>query len=138
MSVEGQSGNEQFGEVALGIDAAEAWLRFLSHEERVDVGTAAEQQGVDTFQRLQNGCFVGERRDDEWRTASTDYLFIISLSELACLLAVVSGNTDNWPPVSSGETLVKGGQSGVKVKTDHLFLFLYEVYGNIALKTLFK
>ena len=95
LAVEGQTGDEQFGQVAFGIDAVKKGRRFLATVERIDVGTAAEQQSVDMVECGHQRATVGKRRNHQRCAACGLHLFVIPLGQLAALGVVVGSDTDD-------------------------------------------
>ena len=95
LAVVGQTGDEQFGQVALGVDAAEGRLRLLALIERVDVGTAAEQEGIDAVECGKEHLAVAVGRYDERCAASLQHLLVVAFGQFGVLFAVVGGDADD-------------------------------------------
>ena len=69
LTVIGQTRDEQFGEVALGIDSAKQRGGLLTSPVGVVVATATQDEGINARQRVQDGILIGNRGNDQGYTA---------------------------------------------------------------------
>ena len=90
-----QSCDKEFGQVALLIDIAQEGMGFLACIVGVVVATATEHESIDMFQSVDDDVGISQGRNDNGYTASSQYGFIISLSQFTSEVAIIPRNTDN-------------------------------------------
>ena len=87
LTVVSQPCDEQFGQVALLVDAVQLRGWLVSGPERVQVGTAAEQQSVQLVKRVGENMAVGHRWNDDGHAPGLYHRIIITFAQ--CRFAVV-------------------------------------------------
>ena len=81
LTVEGQTGDEQFGEVALTVDAVEQGRGFFACPEGIDIAATTEQESVDAAQAVDDDIGIGDGGDDEGHTACGDNAVVIAATQ---------------------------------------------------------
>ena len=120
LAVVGHTGHEQFGQVALTIDATQARQRFLTTIEGVDIGSTTEQQGINAVERISQHRLISHRRDNHRHATSSHYLFIVALTQFTGQFAIVACNTNNRPMLRHRKILMSLGQYSIQIKMPHL------------------
>ena len=98
-----QLGDEEFGEVALGIDGAQLRPGLFARIVRVVVGTPAEDQCVEALQGVDDDLRIAQWRNDDGDAASTHDRLVVALSELTCQFAIVARDANDWFAGSFGK-----------------------------------
>ena len=119
LTVGGQTGEQQFGQVALGVDAAQAGLRLLALEERVQVGAAGEQQAVNAVEGAQQHRRIGTGGDEQGRAAGGDDLLVVALGHFRRQLAIVGADADDGTAAAGPKAVIEAGALSCKVELVH-------------------
>ena len=72
LTVIGQTGDEQFRQVALLVDGMQSRDRLLTGVERVDVTPSAEDECIQVVERVHEHGLVGHGGDDDGYSAGSD------------------------------------------------------------------
>ena len=95
LAVVGQLGDEEFGEVALGIDGTQLRPRFFASIVRVVVCTSAEDDSVEVFQGVDDDIRIAQRRNDNGCAASTHDGLIVAFCQFAGQFAIIARNAND-------------------------------------------
>ena len=81
LAVESQSGNHQFGSITFLIDVVKTGRRLFAHPQRIMVAATRQNQSIKMLQGIDDDLSIGNRRNNDWRTASRYYLLIITVAK---------------------------------------------------------
>ena len=80
LTVIGQTGDQQLGEVALLVDAMEQRRGLLASPEGVDVAATAEDQAIDAVEGVEDDMLVGHRGYHKGYAACRHHGFVVALT----------------------------------------------------------
>ena len=103
LTVVGQTGDEQLGQVALFVDAMEQGRGLFTSPEGVDVATAAEDETVDAVEGVDDDVGRVNRGYHEGYTTGGYHRLIVALAEFTGEVFVVARDADDGLPVGFGE-----------------------------------
>ena len=81
LTVECQSGQHQFGQVALGIDVVQVRRRLFAGPERIDVAASCKEKSVKMGKRVHENILVGYRRYEDRDAARSGNLLIVDIPQ---------------------------------------------------------
>ena len=81
LAVESQSGNHQFGSITFLIDVVKTGRRLFAHPQRIMVAATRQNQSIKMLQGIDDDLSIGNRRNNDRRTASRYYLLIITVAK---------------------------------------------------------
>ena len=73
LTIVGQLGDEQLGQVALLIDGSQQWTGLFASIVRVVVGTTAEDEAVEVFQGVDDDTGIAQGRNDDGYATSAQH-----------------------------------------------------------------
>ena len=95
LTVESQSGNHQFGSITFLIDIVKTGRRLFAHPQRIMVAATRQNQSVEMLQGIDDDLSIGNRRNNDRRTASRYYLLIITITKRSIDTFVI-GSKSNY------------------------------------------
>ena len=95
LAVVSQLRHEQFGIVTLSVDAMKQGGGFFTGPQGVEVAAAAEDEAVDTAQRVDDHMTVCLRGDDDGHTACLYHRVVIATAQLARQVFIIARDADN-------------------------------------------
>ncbi len=90
LPVVGQTGDQQFGKVALAVDGVQLWRGFLAAIEGVEVASAAQEQSVYAAESIDYRIGIGQRGYDDRHTSGLEHGLIVGLGEPVFTLDIVA------------------------------------------------
>ena len=102
LTVIGQTRDEQFGEVALGIDSAKQRGGLLTSPVGVVVATATQDEGINARQRVQDDILIGNGGNDQGYTACGHHGFVVALGQFTRQFSVIARDADDGFHVALG------------------------------------
>ena len=127
LAVVGQARDEQLGQVASRIDAAELRSGFLARPQRVVVGAAAEQQSVELLQHTDNHVLIGHGRNDDGRAASPHHLFVVGVAQGGVFASVVGRDANQRTRLGFRKSGVNRLKMRWQVEFLHYFSFSFSI-----------
>ena len=107
LSVGCQSGQQQFLPVAVGIDVMKFLDGLFVQEQRIDIGSACQQDSVYFVQQVDQCLCIIERGDDKRNGTCLQDRCIVTRGKHQVAVAEVSGDTDDRLFVPVRETAVQ-------------------------------
>ena len=106
LTVEGQLGDEQFGQVARGIDAMQLGRRLVAAPQRVVVGATAEQQAVQAVERIDEHILVVDRRNDDRGSPGGHHTLVVAVAQGGIALYEVGRDADDRLAAGLGISII--------------------------------
>ena len=95
LTVVGQTGDHQFGQVALLVDATQTGRRLITAEEGVDVTATAEDQCIDTVKGVDQRVGILHRRDNHRHTTSSHHRLVVALTQFTGDILKIARDTND-------------------------------------------
>ena len=97
LTVGRETHEQQLLTIAHRVDAAELRNGLFAHPERIEVGTAREEESVDAVEKRFEGCEVGRRRKDERRPPGREHRLVIAGCQFATFLPEIARDGNQRP-----------------------------------------